>query len=278
MSTQPDLRPINADIGIRAYVSQMWERRHLAIAIPVEEIRVSHQNTFLGNVWHLGNPMLLVGVYYVIFGKILNTDRGVDNFILWLTVGVFAYHLTSGTVLAGAKSISSNQGLMRSIRFPRALLPVSVVVEKILTFGFELVVLMVLALVTSEGVSLRWLALPLVVALHSCMNLGGAFITARLNDSFQDIQQIVPFLFRLGTYVTGVMIPVERFTQRGISPVIETLLVWNPIAAILALYRWVFLGTSLDGMGLARAIGFSVIILVLGFQFFRAAEWRYGRG
>ena len=256
----------------------MWQRRHLAIAIPVEEIRVSHQNTFLGNVWHLANPLLQVGVYYVIFGQILNTSRGIDNFILWLTVGVFAYQLTSRSVQGGAKAISSNQGLMRSIRFPRALLPVSVVVEKVLTFSFELLVLMLIALLTGEGISFRWLLLPFVLLLHSCMNLGGAFITARLNDAFQDLEQIIPFLFRLGTYVTGVMIPVEIFTQRGIPPVLRTLLEWNPIAAVLSLYRWVFLGTGLDGAAALRAVLFSAVLLLFGFRFFRAAEWRYGRG
>lgn len=277
MSAQPDLRPINADPGTRAYLSQMWERRHLAIAIPVEEIRVSHQDTFLGNVWHLGNPLMLVGVYFVIFGQILNTSRGIDNFILWLTVGVFAYHLTSRSVQGGAKSISSNQGLMRSIRFPRALLPVSVVVERVITYGFELLVLMLIAVLTGEGISVRWLALPLVVVVHSCMNLGGAFITARLNDAFQDIEQIIPFLFRLGTYVSGVMIPIERFTERDIPWFARVILELNPIAAMLSLYRWIFLGTTLDTTSVGRALVFSALLLVFGFRFFRAAEWRYGR-
>lgn len=278
MSSQPALRPINADPGTRAYLRQMWERRHLAIAIPIEELRVSHQNTFLGNVWHLGNPLLTVGVYYIIFGQILNTSRGVDNFLLWVTVGVFAYHLTSGTVLAGAKSISRNQGLMRSLRFPRALLPVSVTFEKILTFGFELLAVVAVALITGEGVSARWLMLPFVVVVHSAMNLGGAFITARLNDSFQDIEQVIPFLFRLGTYVSGVMIPIEVFTSRGIPPLIQRALELNPVAAILALYRWVFLGLPVDPTAVMRSLAFSALLLIVGFRFFRAAEWRYGRG
>ncbi len=123
----------------------MWERRAFAVAMPLEEVRSSHQDTLLGNVWHLANPMLSVGVYYLVFGLILDTSGRIDNYILWLTIGVFAYGLTSRSVLAGATSIASNQGLMRAMRFPRALIPVSTVLGRLLTFGFELAVLVIVA-------------------------------------------------------------------------------------------------------------------------------------
>lgn len=272
-----DLRPIHSDPGTATYLRQMWRRRHLALAIPMEEIRVSHQNTLLGNVWHLGNPVLTVGVYYVIFGRLLGVDRGVENFILWLTIGVFTYHLTTKTVQAGARSISGNQGLMRSIRFPRALLPVSVVVEHLLKFAFELAILAAVALLTGEGVSMRWLALPVVVALHSCLNLGGAFITARLNDAFQDVQQLIPFIFRIGTYISGVIVPVTRISDSNAPEWLKTLVLGNPIVTLLDLYRWCFMGTTINMGYLASTIVISIALLVFGFRFFRAAESRYGR-
>lgn len=275
--TSPELRSIHSDPGAGAYLRQMWRRRHLAIAIPMEEMKVSHQNTLLGSIWHLGNPLLTVGVYYLIFGVLLGVNRGVDNFILWLTIGVFAYHLTSKTVKDGAKAISGNQGLMRSIRFPRALLPVSVVVESLLGFMFELGILVLLALITGEQPSLRWLVLPVVVGLHSCLNLGGAFITARLNDAFQDMQQLVPFLFRLGTYISGVMFPLTRVTESAAPEWVKALVLGNPMVTILNLYRWVFMGTPIDVGYLLITIAFSIGLLVFGFRFFRAAEARYGR-
>jgi teichoic acid transport system permease protein len=272
-----ELRPIHADPGVFRYLGQMWRRRHLATAIPMEEIRVSHQNTVLGNLWHLGNPLLTVGVYYLIFGVVLEASRGVDNFILWLTIGVFTYHLTTKTVMSGAKSISGNQGLMRSIRFPRALLPVSVVIEKMITFGFELAVLAVLALVTGETISLRWLVLPAILVLHTVLNLGGAFYTARMNDSFQDLQQIIPFVFRLGGFMSGVMFPLTRFTDSDVPEWIKSIVLLNPMIAILDLYRWVFLGLELDLVRFGSCVVFSIALLISGFLFFRSAESRYGR-
>ena len=202
---------INAPVSAGDYLRDMWGRRAFTMAMPMEQVRSTHQNTLLGNVWHLANPVLSVAVYYLVFGVFLNVSRGIDNYLLWLTVGVFAYQLTSRSVQTGATSIPANQGLMRSMRFPRALLPVSSVLADLLTFGFQLVVLCGVAIVTGQGLSRNLIALPVIIAVHTALNLGGAFFTARLNDSFRDVQQLIPFFFRLLMYLSGVMFPVRQY-------------------------------------------------------------------
>ncbi len=274
--TPTGLRPIDITLSMRAYLESMWLRRDFAIAMPAENIRTKHQNTMLGNIWHLGNPLLTVGVYLIVFGGLLGVDRGVDNYLLWLTVGVFTYRLTSASVLGGASSIASNMGLMRALRFPRALIPLSVVIGELLTFGFELAAVGTVAVLTGEGVSRRWLVLPLVLVVHTMLNLGGAFIAARLNDSFRDMQQIIPFVFRLLQFLSGVMYPIERYADSDHAWV-HRIVVWNPIVRILEMYRWVFVGTPVDLMDVAKSTVLCAAIMVVGFRYFVAAEHRYGR-
>ena len=270
------LRPVDTTLSMRAYLGALWQRRDFAVAMPAESIRAQHQNTFLGNVWHLANPLLTVAVYLIVFGGLLGVDRGIDNYLLWLTVGVFTYQLTSSSVLGGATAISSNQGLMRALRFPRALLPISVVIGKVLTFGFELAALGAVAILTGEGISRRVLAVPLILTAHTMLNLGGAFIAARLNDTYRDMQQIIPFLFRLLQFLSGVMYPIDRYLDSS-HAWLHRVVVWNPIVRILDLYRWAFLGTPLDVGETVRAVVICVVVLVVGFRFFVAAEHRYGR-
>jgi teichoic acid transport system permease protein len=272
------LTSINAPLSTPKYLAEMWERREFAIEVPLEQLRSAHKLTLLGNVWHLGNPLLSIAVYYLIFGVIFQVNRGVDHFLLWLTIGVFAFRLTSSTVLGGANAITSNAGLIKAMRFPRALLPISVVTSQTLTFLIEMGVIGVLVLLSGVGVSRRWLLLPIVLAIHTALNLGGAFISARLNDAFKDVQQIIPFLFRLLQYLSGVMFPIERLISGlGNNKLAATLISLNPIMRIIELYRWVFLGTALDWGSMARTAGLAVLIMWFGFRYFRAAEWRYGR-
>lgn len=273
-----DLRPLNTVLPMRQYLAAMWGRRDFAIAMPFEEVRATHQDTLLGSLWHFANPMLSVAVYYLVFGVMLDVSRGVDNYILFLMVGLFAFNLTSRSVLGGATSISDNQGLMRSIRFPRALLPFAVIMSKLFTFGFELSVLALVALVTGEGIALRWLLLPAIVLLHSSLNLGGALIAARLNDSFRDVQQIIPFAFRLLMYVSGVLFPLETFlTSDRLGTVLPTLIRLNPLIGIIDMYRYVFLGLPVHDGDLIKGVVGALSIFVFGFWFFRTAETRYGR-
>ena len=273
------LRPFNNDRTATEYLREMWQRRDFAVALPVEQMRSTHQDTLLGNVWHLGNPALTVGVYYIVFAGLLGADRGVPNYLLWLTIGVFGYRFTQGSVQSGAGSIQANQGLMRSFRFPRAILPLSAVVSDLLTFAFQLAVLGTVALVTGAGVSTRWFVLPAVVALHASLNLGVAFIAARLSDAFRDVQQLIPFVFRLLQYLSGVMFPLDRFLQGsgGKHAWVHGIIVYNPIVRILELYRWVFLGTPVDLTELVRSTVIILALLVFGFRYFRAVEYRYGR-
>lgn len=261
----------------RDYLIGMWNRRDFALALPAEQLRTRHQTTLLGNLWHLGNPLLSVLVYYVIFGVVLDTRGEVDNFLLFLVIGVFAYKQSNDALVGGARVIVANSGLMRSFRFPRAILPVSHVVSNLLTFGFELMIIAGVAIVTGEGVSRRWLLLPAVVALHSAFNLGGAFITARLNDGFRDVEQVIPFIMRLLIYASGVMFPIRTLVESA-PGWIQTFVAWNPFGAIIDVYRWVFLGSALTPGELVRVVIVSVVVLVVGFRFFVAAEDSYGRG
>jgi teichoic acid transport system permease protein len=277
-STSSRLRSSDDSQSLRAYVRSAWRRRHFAYAMPAERLRSRHQNTVLGNVWNLLNPMLTAGVYFLIFGVILNASRGIDNYILWLVIGLFAFRLTNATVAQGATSITSRQGLVRSLRFPRILLPVSTTIGELLTFAFEIVILFVFAFATGEGISWKIVFLPAVIALHTVFNLGLALIVARLNDAFRDIQQLIPFVFMILRYLTGVMIPIARFEES--APIaIYYVISWNPLVQILDLYRWVFMGSEvhLTWFDLAHAVGVSILVLLIGIKFFAGAEHRYGR-
>jgi teichoic acid transport system permease protein len=255
----------------------MWDRRDFAIAVPLEELRTQHKTTLLGNIWHLANPLLSVAVYYFVFGVLLKTNKGIDHFLLWLIIGVFAFRLTSSSVLGGAASISANKGLIQAIKFPRALLPVSVVFSKVFTFGIELTLIAGITMISGVGLSRRLLVLPLIVLFHSALNLGGAFVAARLNEAYRDVQQIIPFVFRLLTYLSGVMFPIEKFLGDNVNKWVKLFISLNPMLRFLELYRWAFLGSPIDVRATAITFVMSFGLLIFGFRYFRAAEWRYGR-
>ena len=264
--------------SMRRYVRHSWRRRHFALAMPAEKFRSRNQNTVLGNVWNLLSPLLTAGVYFLIFGVVLNADRGIDNYVFWLVIGLFAFRLTQSTVLQGAKSVTSRQGLIRSLRFPRILLPVASTIGELLTFTFEVLILFVFAFATGEGITWRVLILPAVVSLHTAFNFGCALIAARCNDSYRDVERLLPFVFQMARYLSGVMVPLALFEDRA-PRVVYMILSWNPLSWILDLYRWVFIGdqSGVQFLDVAALFSLTCVVVIFGTKFFAAAEHRYGR-
>jgi teichoic acid transport system permease protein len=281
--THPDLIRLGGTPPLRLYLKDLWGRREFAITNALGELRAQHFDTALGNIWHLLNPLLLIGVYYLVFGVILGTDRGVDNFIAFLAVGVFTYNWAVKSMTAGAKAIVNNEGLIRSLQFPRALLPISSVLQETLAFVSGLVVMVVIVVITGEGITLNWLLAAPVFVLQVLFCFGGAFLTARASDRYRDTLNILPFIFRLAFYSSGVLYLVDgRFHNVfAANPWVEQAFLANPFYCLVSLWRWSMMTSveilNVNWMWISASI-WSVMLFVLGLLYFRAGEKEYGRG
>jgi teichoic acid transport system permease protein len=185
-ATHPELTQLGIRPPLFTYLRDVWRRRDFARAIAEGEVRSQNMDTVLGNIWHILNPIILASIYILIFGVILGVTRGVENFPVFIVVGVFTFHYSQKSVMGGAKSIISNEGLIRSIRFPRAILPISTVLGQTFAFVPSVVVMLILAVALGELPSLGWLLLLPVFFGQTLFNIGSAFIVARLTDLFRD--------------------------------------------------------------------------------------------
>lgn len=274
-TSAPPLVRLGTKPSVVEYLRAMWARREFALAIPSAELHAQHRNTVLGGLWHLLNPMLQVGVYYLVFGIVLDVSRGVENFIAFLAVGVFVFHFTSKSLTAGSKSITNNEGLMRAIAFPRAILPLAVVLSEFAAFGYAFVTMIAVVLLDGEPLTLNWLIVIPAIALQMMFNLGAALIVARLSSHYRDVQQVLPFVIRLFFYGSAVIWPAMRLTEE--YPQFSWVLTGNPVFVYIELVRSGLLDKSWgDPTMWLSGLLWSVGTLVLGFLFFRAREHEYG--
>lgn len=230
-------------------------------------------NTVFGNLWHLLNPVLSIAVYYLVFGVLLDTTRGVEYFIPFLAIGVFVFQYTQKSTTSGARSLVSNQGLLRSISFPRAMLPLTTVVTETLSFLPGVAVMIAVALIAGVPVQVAWLVIVPVIVLQFTFNVGAALISARLNHGFRDIENLLPFVFRLLFYGSGVLFSVDAYLD---DPELRWVFIANPVFCFLALYRWALLDMPAQTAEVVSAIGWTAGLLVLGLWWFRRGEASYG--
>jgi teichoic acid transport system permease protein len=268
-----DLIDLSHTTPLISYLQEIWVRREFAIVVPINDMRAQNMDTALGQLWHLMNPIMLISVYYVIFGVVLDTTRGVDNFLGFLVIGVLLFQLTQRVIQESAASIRRNEFLIRSIRFPRALLPISAVVGQTVAFLPSLLVLFIFVLATGETFSPRWLLLPLVLIAQASFGLGAAFIIARIGFAVGDVQQILPHLFRLLFYMSGVLFSVDAFIT---STAMQRLFALNPMYDIITVARWSLMDLAVPKESIIGLVLWALVLPVVGLLYFRANEHRYG--
>ena len=256
-----------------SYLREAWNRREFAILVPAQDLRAQNMGTALGQLWHIANPALLVGVYFLIFGVVIDTSRGVENFLGFLIVGVVLFHLTQRVVQDAAVCINRNLGLIRSVQFPRILLPVATLNGQTAAFVPALALAMVAVVATGERPSMRWLVLPAVLAAQFLFNLGAALLMARIGASLSDLQQLLPHLFRLLFYASGVIFSVDEFVT---SPGWRRAFALNPIYDVITCCRWCLVGEPADGWVVAGVLAWCIALPVIGFVVFRRSEQRLG--
>ncbi|MDX1509871.1 MAG: ABC transporter permease [Nitriliruptorales bacterium] len=278
-ATWPSLRPVNAQPGLRLYLEEMWARRSFMVVVPAGDLKARHQDTMLGQLWHMFNPLLLTAVYFLIFDVIVNrsliNEDATYGYLAFLVAGIIPYQYTQKTVMQGARLIISNRSLIQSVRFPRAVLPVSAVIGELMAHGTALFVMLAVILATGVRPSIAWLLVIPITFFQSIFNLGLSFLASRLTFHFRDFQNILPFALRLWFYISGILFEIEQFTQD--HPTRRLLLEANPINAFIRLIRDATLEGRTELSAWILALGWTGGLLVAGFFYFRAAETEYGR-
>lgn len=269
--------------GLFAYVRQLWGRRHFIMAFSRAKLTAQYSQAKLGQLWQVATPLLNALVYYLIFGLILGTRKGMsqDVFIPFLVTGVFVFTFTQSSVMAGVRAISGNLGLVRALHFPRASLPISFSLQQLQQLLFSMIVLVAVAVAFGSYPTLSWLLVIPALVLQFCFNTGLAMVMARLGSKTPDLAQLMPFVMRTWMYASGVMFSITVMLQDK-PQWIANVLQYNPAAVYMDLVRFALI----DGYGAenlpahvwAVATAWALVVGALGFVYFWKAEERYGRG
>lgn len=268
------MRRMGDPLPLRAYLAEMWERREFAVAVPLSELRAQNQNTVLGSLWHLLNPLLLAGVFYLVFGVILGARGGIENYPAFLIIGVFVFSYTQKAVMAGTRTITANLRLIQSLSFPRAVLPVAAQIGESIAQLPAMAALLVLVTLTGARPSPAWLLLVPLLALQALFNLGVSFFVARATFHFQDVAHLLPFVLRLWLYLSGVFFSVDFVPEGWMRTVFEL----NPAWPFIALTRASLMDGTTTGRLWVTALAWTVPLVVLGLLWFRRGEEEFGRG
>ncbi len=261
-----------------AYLAEVWQRREFIYSLARYRLEAENGRNRLGMGWVVLKPLLNAGMYGLVFGVLLQTRRGIEDFVPFLVIGVLMFEYFSTCFTTGAKSITSNSALVQSLSFPRMSLPLALVGQRLMQLIPMLAIMALVAIVYGSYPTLQWLLMIPLIALFTVFNTGLTLITARLTVHFRDLTQLLPFVSRFFFYTSGVFFSVaQRFGEDSIVRKIADV---QPIHEFLTLGRAILLKGPeylIPGEYWVYIALWSFGMLAVGILFFWAAEERYGR-
>ncbi|MCX4762558.1 ABC transporter permease [Streptomyces sp. NBC_01275] len=266
------------------YIRQLWARRHFITAFATAKLTSQYSDAKLGQVWQVMTPLLNAAVYYFIFGVLLQTKKGVPDYIPFLVTGVFVWTFTQSSIMSGTRAIAGNLGLVRALHFPRAALPISYCLQQLQQLLFSMAALLIILFVMGVPPALSWVLVIPALVLQFIFNAGVSMILARAGAKTPDIAQLMPFVLRTWMYLSGVMWSIDKLLSKhtGLPSWVVDVLRANPAAVYIDLMRFAlidsFHASQLPPHVWLVATGWALLAGVGGFIYFWKAEETYGRG
>lgn len=265
-------------VGPTAFGGSPRRFAYLATTLAVTDFKLRFFGSVLGYLWQLVRPLLLFGVLYVVFTQFVKLGGAVEFYpvVLLSNIVLFTF-FSEGTGAVG--SLVDRESLVRKIQFPRAAVPVAVVLTAAFNLTLNSLVVLVLALASGVRPRWSWLEIPLLLALLAALVVGMAMLLSALYVRFRDVKPIWEVALQLLFYATPVIYAIETI---DIAERLRELLMLNPLAAILEQFRHAVIDpnapTAAEAAGgavwLLVPLGLIVAAVVVGWRVFDRAAPR----
>lgn len=200
---------------------------NLTLTLAKTDFKLRYFGSVLGYVWSLVRPLLFFGVLYVVFTYVFHTGRGVPHYPVYLLTSIVLWTFFLETTSGSVQCLMFREGLLRKMRFPRLVIPLSVGLTAMFNLGMNLIVVLAFALVTGVTPRVSWLELPVLILLMAALAVGIGMLLSVLYVRFRDIQPIWDVTAQVLFYASPIIYIAKKYpaSVRGIAMI-------NPIGMI----------------------------------------------
>jgi len=255
--------------GHSSPLSGIARKRDLWWQFAVRAVEARYRGSYMGILWSVLNPVLMLGIYYVVFGIIFRghfRDPQIEtnaDFAMAMFLGLTLYMLIADTLGTAPLMIVGNANLVKKVVFPLEILPLA----QAGGLWFNLAIGLILALggsaIFGSGLSLTGLVwLPVILLPLLMLSAGLGWLFAALGVFFRDLAQAMPFVSQVVLYSSAVFYPISRISAH---PHVWEFLKWNPFLETVVLAREVVLwGMPVNVLRLGYTYAAGIAVLLAG--------------
>ncbi|MBV9338358.1 MAG: ABC transporter permease [Solirubrobacterales bacterium] len=205
----------------------------LALILARTEFKLRYYGSVLGYVWSLVRPLLFFGVLYVFFVKIVHIARG-PYYGAYLLTAIVLWTFISEATGNCVTCLVSREAMLRKIRFPRMVVPLSVSLTATFNLGMNFIVVLIFALATGVTPTVRWLEMIPIVLGFMVLAAGIGMLLSALYVRFRDVQPIWDVFLQVWFYGSPIMYPATAYVTPKLPAGTVHFAMINPVAILLA--------------------------------------------
>lgn len=254
---------------------ELWQYRDLYRMLVKRDIVVWYKQTILGPLWFFIQPILTTIMFMIVFGGIakIGTD-GIPQPLFYLA-GICLWNYFAESLNQTSNTFIQNSALFGKVYFPRLVVPIATVTSNLVRLGIQLLlfvfVYLYFAFFTEATVApnLYICLVPLLILLLSGLALGFGVLFSSLTTKYRDLTFLLSFLVQLWMYATPVIYPLSTIE----NPTLKTLMLLNPMTAILETFKYAVLGVGQFRFEyLTYSACFTLFIMALGIVVFNKVQ------
>lgn len=249
------------------YTHEFWQYKDLLKLLVARDIKLKYRRSFLGYLWSVLNPLMIMVVMTVVFSTMFN--RNIENFPVYLFCGQLLFNYMNNSTHQAIFSITSNAALLKKTYVPKFIFTVSKITSGMVDLVFSLGALVIVMIATRAKFTWYILLFPLVILQLYMFCVGLGLFLAQANVFFKDSQFIYNAVTTAWMYLTPIFYPLEMLPEW---------LIWivkhlNPMYFYVGQFRDLIYSGMMPGPTITIAgWGAAIIMMIIGIWSFSRSE------
>jgi ABC-2 type transport system permease protein len=220
--------------SVGSIVTSLYSYRELLRNLVIKDLKLKYRGSVFGFLWSLANPLLMIIVYTVAFTYILRVRS--EGFVFYLMLGLFAWTFFASSASMSTGSIVDNAGLLKSVFFPRAILPIATVLFNLAQYVLTMSVFLPIMLVWYRvPLSEPMLLFPLFLSLQALFTIGVAMMLATATAFFRDVRHLLEVALSVLFWTTPILYQLDQIPER-----LRLIILMSPVSPFVVAYQKIF--------------------------------------
>lgn len=259
VTPQRDFHPLRRT-QLARYRNSLW-------LLTRRDLKVRYSTSMLGYFWSILDPLIMAAIYWFVFTQVFQRPARTEPYVVFLLAALLPWVWFNSAISDCTKAFLKDAKLVRSTMIPRSIWVTKLILHKGIEFLLALPVLALFVVFT--GAQVRWQIVYFLVAigLQTILMVGVGLIVAPLVVFFGDLERAFKLVLRFMFYASPVV-----YGTTNLPPQLHGWAALNPLSGIFELYRAAFFPNQVNLYDVVVGSVISVILLIVGFLFFRASE------